>query len=171
MSGTEQLRLDGFLGPLERIGDFIDAFFLDKMHGGHLLVRFFQSINFFFDLPDFFIRLADFIRRRRLVGNPLEILIAELYTLLISTFQIILGLVGGDPGQPGFQIGLAAAVQVEISGEKGVLGQVLRFLIILNQLMADGENQFFVAQDNLPELFICSFQLLLTTSRITLTTI
>ena len=68
---------------------------------------------------------------------------------------MVLGLVGGDAAEPLPLIALRHALPVDVGGEEGLLGQVLRGRRLPDQLEADGVNQPLVLQDQLRKPLLC----------------
>ena len=64
--------------------------------------------------------------------------------LSVGAFEEILGLVGGDACNPGLVVVPLVGVNVPVGGEEGLLGEILGLLVVLDQLVTDGEDQLFV---------------------------
>lgn len=61
---------------------------------------------------------------------------------VVSALEVVLGLVGGDAREPGLQIVLRHGVDVGVCGDKGVLREVLRLVVVAHELVADGKTCF-----------------------------
>ena len=145
--------------PPQRRGDLVHAFFLQEEQYGDLVVRLFQGEDGIPDARRFIFGNGDILGRRHGIqhvchGRHLAVL-SRGYAPVVGAFQIILGLVRGNAGEPGLVTAGRAVVAVGVGGKERLLGKILGQLVVFCELVADGVHQPFVLPYELGKFITC----------------